>query len=163
MFSKDSKTRGDHRSKGSASVPSIVAGDLSVTGNFVGTGEMQIDGSVEGDIDCQTLTIGVSGTVSGHVRAETVRLHGQLMGQIHARNVFLASTSRMVGDVTHESLAIEPGAFLEGHCRRMSSDCGGASLDVSDKTRGAGLRLTDSSRSVATSQEEDVLDTVVGA
>lgn len=163
MFSKDSKTRGGH-SRVSSSVPSIVAGDLSVTGNFTGTGEIQVDGSVEGDIDCLILTIGISGMVSGHVRAETVRLHGQLTGQIHAKSVFLASTSRMVGDITHESLAIEPGAFLEGHCRRISLDDNSPSHgDDADRKRRLDLRLTDSSRDMLTDRSNDALDTAVSA
>ena len=27
----------------------------------------------------------------------------------------------MTGDIDHESLAIEPGAFVDGHCKRMES------------------------------------------
>ena len=37
-----------------------------------------------------------------------------------AKSVFLASTARMSGDVEHESLAIEPGAYMEGHCKRIT-------------------------------------------
>lgn len=101
-------------------VPSIVSADLTVTGDLVSSGEIQIDGRVEGDIKCASLIIGISGAVTGEVSAQTVRMHGSVSGQVIAKSVFLASTARMIGDVTHESLAIEPGAFLEGHCRRMA-------------------------------------------
>ncbi|MQX37551.1 bactofilin family protein [Roseospira navarrensis] len=101
-------------------VPSIVSADLTVTGDLVSAGEIQIDGRVEGDIKCASLIIGIAGAVTGEVSAQTVRMHGTVSGQVIAKSVFLASTARMVGDVTHESLAIEPGAFMEGHCRRMA-------------------------------------------
>jgi len=101
-------------------VPSIVSSDLTVTGDLVSAGEIQIDGRVEGDIKCASLIIGISGGVTGEVSAQTVRIHGSVSGQVIAKSVFLASTARMVGDITHESLAIEPGAFMEGHCRRMA-------------------------------------------
>ncbi len=101
-------------------VPSIVSADLTVTGDLVSSGEIQIDGRVEGDIKCASLIIGINGAVTGEVSAQTVRMHGSVSGQVIAKSVFLASTARMIGDVTHESLAIEPGAFLEGHCRRMA-------------------------------------------
>ncbi|MBB4284963.1 bactofilin family protein [Roseospira goensis] len=101
-------------------VPSIVSADLTVTGDLVSAGEIQIDGRVEGDIKCASLIIGIAGAVTGEVSAQTVRMHGSVSGQVIAKSVFLASTARMIGDVTHESLAIEPGAFLEGHCRRMT-------------------------------------------
>jgi len=101
-------------------VPSIVSADLTVTGDLVSAGEIQIDGRVEGDIKCASLIIGIAGAVTGEVSAQTVRMHGTVSGQVIAKSVFLASTARMVGDITHESLAIEPGAFMEGHCRRMA-------------------------------------------
>jgi cytoskeletal protein CcmA (bactofilin family) len=101
-------------------VPSIISADLTITGDLVSAGEIHIDGRVEGDIKCASLIIGISGAVTGEVSAQTVRMHGSVSGQVIAKSVFLASTARMVGDVTHESLAIEPGAFMEGHCRRMA-------------------------------------------
>lgn len=99
--------------------PSIVSGDLRVVGDLTSKGEIHVDGNIEGDIRCQVLVIGQSGTVTGQIFADSVRVHGTLTGQIRARSVFLAATARVVGDISHESLAIEPGAFLEGHCGRM--------------------------------------------
>lgn len=121
MFSKASKTpardaRGEAAVK---SVPSIVSADLTITGDLVSRGEIQVDGTIEGDIECRILVIGSQGSVTGEITAEDVRIHGSVSGQVRAKSVFLAATAHMVGDITHESLAIEPGAFMEGHCRRM--------------------------------------------
>lgn len=122
MFSKASKVSSQEQrvEQPSKSVPSIISSDLTITGDLVSGGEIQIDGTVEGDISCKALIIGVQGTVTGEIEAESVRLHGQVNGQLRAKTVYLAATARMVGDITHESLAIEPGAFMEGHCRRMA-------------------------------------------
>jgi len=102
------------------SVPSIISADLSIEGHLVSAGEVQVDGTVHGDIRCKALIVGVKGTVVGEVITQTVRMHGSIKGMIRAKSVFLASTARMAGDVEHESLAIEPGAFMEGHCKRIS-------------------------------------------
>lgn len=99
--------------------PSIIATGLKIIGDLSSDGEIQVDGKVEGDIRCKSLLIGIHGSVTGEVTAETVKLHGTITGQVFAKTVFFASTARMVGDVAHKSLAIEPGAFMEGHCRRM--------------------------------------------
>lgn len=99
-------------------VPSIISRGLTITGNLVSDGELQIDGRVEGDIHCVSLIVGLGGEVIGEVRANALRLHGQITGQVRADSVFLAATARMVGDVHHQSLAIEPGAYLQGMCRR---------------------------------------------
>ena len=101
-------------------VPSIISADLSIDGNLNSGGEIQVDGVVNGDIKCKALIVGVKGSVVGEVIAQTVRMHGAVKGMIRAKSVFLASTARMSGDVEHESLAIEPGAYMEGHCKRIT-------------------------------------------
>ncbi len=112
------------------SVPSIISADLTITGDLSSNGEIQVDGKIEGDIRCASLIIGISGSVTGEVNADSVRMHGSVNGQVNAKSVFLASTARMVGDITHESLAIEPGAFMEGHCRRMVQPPAPSSSDL---------------------------------
>jgi cytoskeletal protein CcmA (bactofilin family) len=123
MFSKANNTpreTQDPRADLNKSVPSIISADLSIDGHLASAGEVQVDGTVNGDIRCKALIVGVKGSVFGEVVAQTVRMHGSVKGMIRAKSVFLASTARMSGDVEHESLAIEPGAFMEGHCKRIS-------------------------------------------
>ncbi|MFN3075283.1 MAG: polymer-forming cytoskeletal protein [Alphaproteobacteria bacterium] len=121
MFSRgNGKGRRDSaRGDGVEVPPSIVSADMRIVGNVTSSGEIQIDGSVEGDIRCVTLIIGVSGSIQGEVDADVARIHGGMSGQLRAKSVFLASSARMIGNVTHQSLAIEPGAVMNGHCRHM--------------------------------------------
>ena len=111
-------------------VPSIISADLVLDGNIVSNGEVQVDGTVNGNIQCKALIVGVRGSVAGEVVAQTVRMHGSINGMIRAKSVFLASTARMSGDVKHESLAIEPGAHMEGHCKRITEAVVAPVVDV---------------------------------
>jgi cytoskeletal protein CcmA (bactofilin family) len=122
----------DMRPDGAAvkAVPSIISADLTIEGNLNSSGEIQVDGVVHGDIRCKALIVGVKGSVTGEVVAQTVRMHGAIKGMIRAKSVFLASTARMAGDVEHESLAIEPGAYIEGHCKRITETAVGGVMDV---------------------------------
>ncbi|MFL2770429.1 MAG: polymer-forming cytoskeletal protein [Rhodospirillaceae bacterium] len=104
------------------SVPSIISVVLSVEGNLSSNGEIQVDGTVLGDVSCKALIVGIKGSVCGEVTAQTVRIHGAINGQVKAKSVFLASTAQMSGDIEHESLAIEPGAYIEGHCKRIPTE-----------------------------------------
>lgn len=124
-------------------VPSIISRGLVITGDLASDGEIQVDGRVEGDIACVSLVIGLSGEVVGEVRAQSLRLHGQLTGQVRADSVFLASTARMVGDVHHQSLAIEPGAFLQGMCRRSDEAQAAAPIAIAaaEPVEGEGPRV----------------------
>ena len=99
--------------------PSILSTDLKVIGNLISAGEIQIDGNVEGDIQTHELLIGEGALVKGEIVADSVRVHGNVDGQIKARLVSLSKTAHVIGDILHEELAIEQGAYLEGHCRRI--------------------------------------------
>ncbi len=101
------------------SSPSIISSDLTLTGDISSDGEVHIDGRVEGDIRCRVLLIGVNAQIVGSVQADTAKVYGSIDGHLCARSVFLASSAKVSGDITHERLEIEPGAFLEGHCRHM--------------------------------------------
>ncbi len=50
--------------------PSIIGEDLTVTGNIISKGEVQIEGDVQGDVFCSNLIIGDRGRVTGVIVAE---------------------------------------------------------------------------------------------
>lgn len=113
------------QARASAAVPSIVSPEMRVTGNLVSAGEVQIDGHVDGDVKAETLTVGEQGQINGTVQAAHLRVLGHIDGEIHAENVTVLASGRINGDVIHDSLAIEAGAMVEGHCRRRSQDGAG--------------------------------------
>lgn len=97
--------------------PSIISTDLVVHGNLVATGDIQIDGTVEGDIRSQSVTVGEKASINGEIVAEDIVIRGRVIGTIRGRRVQLSSTSHVEGDILHEALAVETGAFFEGNCR----------------------------------------------
>ncbi len=101
------------------SSPSIISSDLTLTGDIVSEGEVHIDGRINGDIRCRVLLVGVNAQIVGSIQADVAKVHGSIEGQLFARSVFLATSAKVSGDITHERLEIEPGAYLEGHCRHM--------------------------------------------
>lgn len=122
MFSSKAEKPAAKTGAKRAAVPSIISTDLHIAGNLETSGQMQIDGSVEGDVTCGALTIGEGATVAGEVTAETVIVHGRIEGRIRAKKVELSRTARITGDIWHDSLSIEAGAYLDGHCRRNETE-----------------------------------------
>ncbi len=108
---------GGRRPSSTRTAPSIISGDLVVHGNLTATGDIQIDGTVEGDIRSQSLTIGEKASITGEVVAEDIVIRGRVVGTIRGRRVQLSSTCHVEGDILHEALAVETGAFFEGNCR----------------------------------------------
>lgn len=122
MFSKTRKPTGTVTESNpvvKSSPPSIISADLKIIGDLNSNGEIQIDGAVDGDIRTKSLLVGETADIRGEIVADTVFVHGTITGLIKARSVNLAKTAHVVGDILHEDLAIETGAFLEGHCKRM--------------------------------------------
>lgn len=100
--------------------PSILSGDLVLTGSIVSEGEVQLDGTVDGDIRAGSLIIGEEAVVTGEVYAETVVIRGKVSGSVRARQVQLTATARIEGDIVHAALSVESGAFFDGNCRHSS-------------------------------------------
>ena len=98
------------------SVPSIISGSTQIVGDITTDGELQVDGKVEGNIRCHTLIVAESGVVTGKVISESATIHGTLTGTVQSKSVTLSGSARVVGDLTHETLTVEPGAHLKGQC-----------------------------------------------
>ena len=90
---------------------SNIGGDLTIVGNVTSKGEINLDGHVEGDIHCVALVLGENSSVEGNVAADDVVI---LIGSVKALRVTLQSNSHVQGDLIHQSLAIEQGAFFDG-------------------------------------------------
>ena len=95
-------------------VPSIISPDLKIVGDLKSDGEIQIDGTVKGDIKAHMLTVGEQGKVDGSTVAETVRIFGTVNGRVQAKTVRLDKSARVTADISHETLTIEAGAYFEG-------------------------------------------------
>jgi len=99
---------------------SIISNALRVTGNLDCAGDIEIKGSIDGDVKARNVRIDESGKVKGKVTAESAYVDGTVRGQIVARTVALAGSANVRGDIVHETLSIEAGAFLDGNCRRLT-------------------------------------------
>jgi cytoskeletal protein CcmA (bactofilin family) len=101
---------------------SVVGTDLTIAGNLICKGEVQVDGVVEGDIEGSHVIVGEGATVTGGISADEVVIRGHVVGSVHSKRVMLQTTSEVEGDIFHQSLSIEQGAMFEGKSRRTNED-----------------------------------------
>jgi cytoskeletal protein CcmA (bactofilin family) len=100
---------------------SLIAENVSLRGDVATDGDVQLDGTLKGDLRVRELTIGENGAVEGHIEAEAVEVRGRVVGTVTAKSVRLFATARVEGDVTHAQLAIEPGAHFEGRSLKFDT------------------------------------------
>ena len=104
---------------------SVLSADLNITGNIKTTGDIQVEGTIEGDIRAHLLTIGEGATVKGEVTADDVVINGRIVGRVRGLKVRLTSTARVEGDIIHKTIAIESGAHFEGSVQRQDDPLNG--------------------------------------
>lgn len=105
-----------------AATPSIIGADVRIMGNISTIGEVQVDGEIEGDLQCGNLTMGEQGSVTGSVEADSAIIKGRIEGKIRAKKIRLEKTAVLLGDVYHESLSVEAGAQLSGQVIHASQE-----------------------------------------
>lgn len=113
---------------GERGTPSVIGPDLMIVGNLVSKGEVQVDGEVQGDLFGSHIVIGERARITGGIVAEEIVVRGHVMGSIRGRRVMLQSSSHVEGDVFHQTLAIEQGAFFEGKSRRSDDPTAGVQI-----------------------------------
>lgn len=104
---------------------STLSADLVVKGNMKSTGDIIIEGTVEGDIRAHMLTVGETATVKGEIVADDVVVNGRIIGRLRGLKVRLTATARVEGDIIHKTIAIESGAHFEGSVQRQEDPLNG--------------------------------------
>ncbi|AGT07811.1 bactofilin family protein [Paracoccus aminophilus] len=99
--------------------PSVLSADLTVTGNIKTAGDVQIEGTVEGDIRAHQLIVGETATIKGEIVADEIVVNGRVVGRVRGLKVRLTATARVEGDIVHKTIAIESGAHFEGSVQRQ--------------------------------------------
>ena len=124
MFAKDAKPvpAGDGpRAATRQGVPSLISTDMRITGELVSDGDIQVDGTIDGNVKTGMLTVGEEAQIRGEIEADSVRICGSVTGQIQARTVEIVKTAKVVAEIIHETLSIEAGAFVTGNFKRADA------------------------------------------
>jgi cytoskeletal protein CcmA (bactofilin family) len=102
----------------------VISSGMKVEGKVSSSGSIRLDGTVQGDIDCQgNVTIGEQGKVYGKVDGLSITIGGKVEGEIKAKEkIILESKANLKGDIFTKILVVESGARFDG-----KSNMGGSS------------------------------------
>ena len=92
-------------------------------GKYTFSGTVMINGKFSGEIHTgDTLIVGEKAVVKANIRAGTVVISGEVVGNVGARErVELRGTARVFGDVEAPVIVVEEGVLFEGHCRNTKA------------------------------------------
>lgn len=105
-------------------IDSLIGENLKVIGKIEGSGNLRIDGLVEGDIDYKgDIIIGETGKIQGNISCDNVSLAGKVKGNIKLKSkLTILPRGRLVGDTEVANLVIHENAYFDGNCKMIGSN-----------------------------------------
>lgn len=97
---------------------SVLASDLVIEGDLVSMGPIELHGKVIGLVRAPEILVSPPGIIDGTVVTLDLSVQGAVSGAISARQVSLAASAIVRADITHDRIAIESGAQVEGRLHR---------------------------------------------
>lgn len=96
----------------------IIGPSVKVEGNFTGSGDVVVEGSLSGTLKTsKSVRIGPNAKVRADIDAGSVFVSGEVRGNVKSSGmVELASTARLIGNIEAAQLRVESGAILSGKC-----------------------------------------------
>jgi cytoskeletal protein CcmA (bactofilin family) len=92
---------------------------MQITGTLRSSGQIQIDGIVNGDVIAQSITVGQTGTVIGKLIAAEIHVCGTVHGALESDAISLSRSARVYAQISHAGLSVADGAVLE---RQIDND-----------------------------------------
>ena len=96
----------------------LIGVGTTIEGNITSNGDIRVDGGLNGNVNTKgKVIVGESGKINGEVYCKNFELEGSIEGKVFISELLtLRAKSKLVGDITANKLAIEPGAVFTGKC-----------------------------------------------
>ena len=103
---------------------SLMIGEgVTITGTIKANSKVTIQGTVDGDIECNSITISKSGNVKGKIKTDTITVEGKAEGEVNADDVLnIKSTGHVSGKVFYGEIQIEEGGKISGEINHRDKD-----------------------------------------
>ena len=102
-------------------IPSIISEGSEFIGNVKTSGEIQIDGVLNGNVKAKQIVVGINGNVRGNVTANFLRICGKTEGEIRAETLEIVSSASVKGNVYKKTISIESGSKITGNINELES------------------------------------------
>ncbi|OGY45888.1 MAG: hypothetical protein A3A24_00350 [Candidatus Buchananbacteria bacterium RIFCSPLOWO2_01_FULL_46_12] len=100
-------------------VETIIGPSVHVEGDFVGNGDVVIEGTVSGKLRTEkNLRIGETAKIFANISAANILVAGEVQGNIKAKeSLELTSSAKVFGDIKTNIVTIASGAIFHGRCQ----------------------------------------------
>ena len=141
MFNQKSKSENISDAPVQPSGASIIAAGTTLKGDISSTGDIRIDGTLQGNINSTAkVVIGSNGVVEGDISGQQADIMGKINGTIKVKELLqLKGGSNVTGNIYAAKLQIETSANFNGQCHMTTQAQGKlptseAAVDHKEKT-----------------------------
>lgn len=119
-----------------SNIMNVIGKGTTVTGDIDTSGDIRIDGKLEGNLFCKAKVIlGQHAVLEGNLSALNAELSGEVIGKVEVSELLtLRNSSTIHGDINTGKLVIEAGAKFNGSCK-MGAVSKEVSLNGSDSLK----------------------------
>ena len=109
---------------GGNGVETIIGPSVKVEGNFVGSGNVVVEGVVNGSMKTsKDLRIGDHAKVKADIEAANITVAGEIHGNVRTSGKLdLSPSAKVFGNVETSVLSVAQGAVLNGKCTMVKAD-----------------------------------------
>lgn len=100
----------------------LIGCGTEIHGDITCVGDLRIDGTLVGNINAKgKVVVGETGRIKGEITCKNTDISGVVDGKlIVAELLSLKSSAKVIGDMSTNRLAIEPGSKFTGYCEMKS-------------------------------------------
>ena len=123
MFNNKSKSSISSDAPVSQGSASIISSGTTLKGDIHSTGDIRIDGTLQGNVHCTAkVVIGANGVVEGDITGQQADVMGKISGTIKVKELLqLKGGSNVNGNIYASKLHIETSANFNGQCHMTTT------------------------------------------
>lgn len=123
MFNQKSKSDISYDAPAQPSGASIIAAGTTLKGDISSSGDIRIDGTLQGNINSTAkVVIGANGVVEGDIAGQQADIMGKINGTIKVKELLqLKGGSNVTGNIHAAKLQIETNANFNGQCHMTTA------------------------------------------
>ena len=118
-----SKSKTEEKKVENSNSSLMIGEGVTITGTIKANNQVTIQGTIDGDIECNSVTINKSGNVKGKIKTDTMTVEGKAEGEMNVNTVLnIKSEGHVNGKVFYGEIQIDEGGKISGEINHRDKD-----------------------------------------
>ena len=111
----ETKPKPDKKKVESSESSLMIGEGVTITGTIKAENKVTVQGAIDGDVECNSVTINKSGNFKGNIKTNTMIVEGKAEGELNVNDVLnIKSEGKVNGKIFYGEIQIEEGGKLSG-------------------------------------------------